>query len=223
MFTEALILDYDEQAFSASGLTVRLAGPYGYHSQWRYGVPNEPNIYHRGNLGGTARTLDMIDGACALEDGLVATNGYAVLPDDTIAMAGDWVAPRIEGNIDTYYFGYGYDAAGAVRDFYRLTGPQPLLPRWALGNWWSRYYAYSADRVPGADRALRGRGPAVQRRRRRHRLALDRRRPQVRHRLDRLLLEHRPLPRPAGLPRLAARARAEGHAEHPPGRRRPRV
>ena len=38
LFTEALILDYDEQAFSASGLTVRLAGPYGYHSQWRYGV-----------------------------------------------------------------------------------------------------------------------------------------------------------------------------------------
>jgi len=145
VFTEALILDYDEQAFSASGLTVRLSGPYGYHSQWRYGVPNEPNIYHRGNLGGTARTLDMIDGACALEDGLVASNGYAVLPDDTIAMAGDWVAPRIEGNTDTYYFGYGNDAAGAVRDFYRLTGPQPLLPRWALGNWWSRYYAYSAD------------------------------------------------------------------------------
>jgi hypothetical protein len=144
LFTEALILDYDERVFSASGLTVRLAGPYGYHSQWRYGVPNKPNIYHRGNLGGTARTLDMIDGACPLEDGLVATNGYAVLDDDTIALAGDWVAPRIEGNTDTYYFGYGHDAAGAVRDYYRLTGPQPLLPRWALGNWWSRYYAYSA-------------------------------------------------------------------------------
>ena len=142
--TEAVVLDYDELEFSAAGLTIRLAGPYGYHSQWRYGIPNEPNIYHLGNLGGTARTLDMIDGACELEDGLVASNGYAVLDDHTIALDGDWVAPRMEGNTDTYYFGYGSDAAGAVRDFYRLTGPQPLLPRWALGNWWSRYYAYSA-------------------------------------------------------------------------------
>lgn len=142
--TEAVVLDYDELEFSAAGLTIRLAGPYGYHSQWRYGIPNEPNIYHLGNLGGTARTLDMIDGACPLEDGLVATNGFAIIDDDTIALTEHWVAPRIEGNTDTYYFGYGHDAAGAVRDFYRLTGPQPLLPRWALGNWWSRYYAYSA-------------------------------------------------------------------------------
>jgi alpha-glucosidase (family GH31 glycosyl hydrolase) len=51
----------------------------------------------------------------------------------------------VPGNIDLYYFGYGYDIAGSVRDFYRLTGPQPLLPRWAFGNWWSRYYAYSAE------------------------------------------------------------------------------
>lgn len=29
--------------------------------------------------------------------------------------------------------------------FYRLSGPAPLLPRYALGNWWSRYYPYSAD------------------------------------------------------------------------------
>ena len=144
VFTGAVVLDYDEAEFSAAGLTIRLTGPYGYHSQWRYGIPNGPTIFEQGNLGGTARTLDMIDGACPLDDGLVATNGFAVLDDDTIALTGDWVAPRSEGNTDTYYFGYGHDAAGAVRDFYRLTGPQPLLPRWALGNWWSRYYAYSA-------------------------------------------------------------------------------
>ena len=32
----------------------------------------------------------------------------------------------------------------AVRDFYRLCGPAPMLPRYALGNWWSRYYPYDA-------------------------------------------------------------------------------
>src|SRR5690606_32311887 len=34
---------------------------------------------------------------------------------------------------------------GALRDFHALTGPVPLLPRYALGNWWSRYHPYSAD------------------------------------------------------------------------------
>jgi hypothetical protein len=145
LFTEALVLDYDEGPFSASGLKVRLAGGPGYHSEWRYGVEFRPSIWQQGNLGGTARTLDGVDGALPLEDGLVSTTGYAVLEDTTLALDEGWVAPRIGGNTDLYYFGYGSDAPGAVRDFYRLTGPQPLLPRWALGNWWSRYYAYSAQ------------------------------------------------------------------------------
>ena len=29
--------------------------------------------------------------------------------------------------------------------FYAVSGPPPVLPRWALGNWWSRYHRYSAD------------------------------------------------------------------------------
>ncbi|MGC3994218.1 MAG: glycoside hydrolase family 31 protein [Propionicimonas sp.] len=145
LFTGALVVDYDEGPFSASGLLVRQAGGLGYHSDWRYGVRFRPDKWQQGNLGGTARTLDGVDGALPLEDGLVSTTGYAVLEDTTLPLVDGWVAPRIEGNTDLYYFGYGKDAPGAVRDFYRLTGPQPLLPRWALGNWWSRYYAYSAS------------------------------------------------------------------------------
>ncbi len=146
LFTDALVLDYDEGPFSSSGLTVRLAGGPGYHSEWRYGVRFTPDAWQPGNLGGTARTLDGIDGGLPLEDGLVSTTGYAILDDTGLAFGEDgWVAPRIEGNTDLYYFGYGWDAPGAVRDFYRLSGPQPLPPRWALGNWWSRYHAYTAD------------------------------------------------------------------------------
>jgi hypothetical protein len=39
----------------------------------------------------------------------------------------------------------GHRYIEAVRDFYRLTGPTPLLPRFAMGNWWSRYYRYTQD------------------------------------------------------------------------------
>ena len=145
LFTEGLVLDYDEGPFSPSGLTIRQVGGNSYHSEWRYGVHFEASPWQAGNLGGTARTLDGVDGAVRLEDGLASTTGYAVLEDTGLALADGWVAPRIQGNLDLYYFGYGYDVAAAVRDFYRLSGPQPLLPRWALGNWWSRYYAYTAQ------------------------------------------------------------------------------
>lgn len=33
---------------------------------------------------------------------------------------------------------------GAFKAFYAVSGSQPLLPRWSRGNWWSRYYAYTA-------------------------------------------------------------------------------
>jgi alpha-glucosidase (family GH31 glycosyl hydrolase) len=146
LVTEALILDYDEGPFSASGLTIRLRGPFGPECQWRYGERFAPNQWRTGNFGGTARTLDEADGAVPLDDGVAGDIGYAIMDDSsTMALDGGWVAPRPPGNIDLYYFGHGSDAAGAVRDYYRLTGPQPLLPRWALGNWWSRYHAYSAD------------------------------------------------------------------------------
>lgn len=29
--------------------------------------------------------------------------------------------------------------------FYKLSGAVPLLPRYALGNWWSRYWKYSEE------------------------------------------------------------------------------
>ena len=35
-------------------------------SEWRYGVPS------RGNLGGTARTLDEVDGRCDLGTGILS-------------------------------------------------------------------------------------------------------------------------------------------------------
>ena len=56
-----------------------------------------------------------------------------------------WVSPRDGGGTDIYVFSYGNDYADALRAFYAVSGRTPVLPRWALGNWWSRYHAYSAD------------------------------------------------------------------------------
>jgi alpha-glucosidase (family GH31 glycosyl hydrolase) len=56
-----------------------------------------------------------------------------------------WFAPRREGNLDLYVFAYGRDYKRALKALYELTGSTPLLPRYALGNWWSRYHPYTAD------------------------------------------------------------------------------
>jgi len=50
-----------------------------------------------------------------------------------------WVAARQEGTSDVYLFAYGLDYRAALKAFYTVSGKAPLIPRWALGNWWSRY------------------------------------------------------------------------------------
>ncbi|MGN6088007.1 MAG: glycoside hydrolase family 31 protein, partial [Actinomycetales bacterium] len=56
-----------------------------------------------------------------------------------------WVTPRDGSRQDLYVFAYGRGHVDAVRALYEVSGQTPLLPRWALGNWWSRYHPYSAD------------------------------------------------------------------------------
>ena len=60
-----------------------------------------------------------------------------------------WVDARVPGRTDHYLFGYGRDYSAALRDFYKVSGDVPVVPRWALGNWWSRYHAYSDEEYLG--------------------------------------------------------------------------
>jgi alpha-glucosidase (family GH31 glycosyl hydrolase) len=112
---------------------------------WRIGDSDH------GNLGGTARTLDSADGALDPEAGLLSRDGW-VLVDDSATLVFDpdgWLQPRDPhpASRDLYFFGYGLDYSSCLRDFAKVAGPVPLIPRWALGNWWSRYWRYSADEL----------------------------------------------------------------------------
>ncbi len=42
-------------------------------------------------------------------------------------------------------FAFGRDYKQALKALYELSGHTPLLPRHALGNWWSRYHRYTAE------------------------------------------------------------------------------
>ncbi|WP_226343843.1 glycoside hydrolase family 31 protein [Agilicoccus flavus] len=137
--TERLHLTYDLEPFSSEGLFVQVKGGVSnYHSVWRYEQPVE------GNLGGTARTLDEVDGRTPLEPGVLSRMGVTVHDDSASLLLTDdgWLAPREPGRLDLYVFAYGRDYDAALRAFFALTGSQPVVPRFALGNWWSRYHPY---------------------------------------------------------------------------------
>lgn len=137
--TENVILTYKEnEEFSADTLSIRLKIEPA--STWNYGEEFE-------DLKGTTKTLDEAHGAVALERGVCSRNGFSVLDDSQTMLLNDsgWVEVREPHTIDCYFWGYGFNYLDAVKDFYRLTGTPPMLPAYALGNWWSRYHAYTQE------------------------------------------------------------------------------
>ena len=113
-------------------------------------------ITNEGNLGGTYRTLDRCNGDRFIGDhgkwhrvdlgyGVCSTTGVAVLDDSKTICLGDDGKPfdkKADGT-DEYVFAFGDNYREAVKALYSITGYVPMIPRFALGNWWSRYHAYS--------------------------------------------------------------------------------
>lgn len=143
--------------FTSNSLTVRYTGKNAAvkagqkSSEWHFG--DECVL----NMGGTARTLDGVDGACELESGVMSQGRIAVHDDSkSLIIAEDgWIDTRSDVGVDQYLFCYGmadgskYDYMGCLKEFYKLTGSVPLIPRYTLGNWWSRYHAYTQDEYEG--------------------------------------------------------------------------
>lgn len=103
--------------------------------------------FKKGNLKGTRRTLDVTFGRVKLVDGIVSRYGVA-LTDDSASLTllpDGTVSPRPQVEQDTYVYAYGCNYLSALRDFYRITGETPLIPRFCLGNWWSRFWRYTQD------------------------------------------------------------------------------
>ncbi|KJZ74906.1 hypothetical protein HIM_05637 [Hirsutella minnesotensis 3608] len=138
IFTSRFQVTYDRNEFTPGGFFVVVFGYSG--TRWRYGEVHE-------TLGGTTRTLDNVDGRAPLGPGVAARKGFAHLDDSKSFLFTDdgYFALRRPGlgRVDGYLFCYGHDYRESVQAFYKLSGNQPLLPRWTFGNWWSRYYEYS--------------------------------------------------------------------------------
>jgi alpha-glucosidase (family GH31 glycosyl hydrolase) len=111
---------------------------------WKFGDSSDKN------LKGTTRTLDFQDGEVPLESGLISRDGWSIVDDSQgLILENGWPTPRnaSPNSVDIYFFGYGLDYVSCLKDFRMISGPVPLIPRYILGNWWSRFWKYSEEDV----------------------------------------------------------------------------
>lgn len=130
LHTEHLHLHFEKGPFAPDRLYIELKGQYAvYGSRWHYGDQPE-------TLKGTSRTLDEVDGAMELQDGILSKAGYALLDDSASYLYDDESGFRARSypEVDLYFFGYGRDYLGALKDFYHLTGQPPTLATLCSGK-----------------------------------------------------------------------------------------
>jgi len=130
--------------FNASNLKINLKGS---NITW------SPGMKDTLNLKGTTTTLDGADGdkGVSLDDGLISRSGWSLIDDAGTPLLDDstqWIRNgRNDGSYDCYFFGYGHKYKKALYDFTLVSGKIPMVPRYILGYWWSRYWTYSDDEL----------------------------------------------------------------------------
>lgn len=145
--TEALTLRYarDSGPFTPDNLVITLArGDATVEARPDWSFSPQP-----GNLGGWRRGLDNERDPQPLFEGMLSRSGWYLLNDSntvlfTDAAAGFEQRPDHGGSYqDGYLFGYGLDYQQGLADLRTLTGAAPLLPKKALGVWFSRWWSYT--------------------------------------------------------------------------------
>lgn len=120
----------------------------------RISLNNTDKVWYFGqaearNFKGTAYSLDDTDGKVEYENGLYSTDGFVSIDDsNTLILNPDGTfVKRSDKRIDTYLFMYRKDFGFCLRDYFKLTGKPPLIPRYALGNWWFKNISYDTNMI----------------------------------------------------------------------------
>ncbi len=138
--TEYLIINYNKKEFTGSGLQIIQKKALDQDTIWRFQQPDNKN------LKGTCRTLDNVNGRTELIDGIISENGYGIIDDsESLILNKDGLVKERQQTTDIYFFGYGLEYREAIQDFYQLTGNYPQIPKYMLGNWWSRFWEYNDE------------------------------------------------------------------------------
>ena len=104
---------------------------------WYYGMPEVKNYGSPG--------FELFDKKkIKLKKSLFSLDGFVTI-DDSKSMVFEedgTLSKRNNDVIDIYLFIYLKDFSKCLEDYYKITGFTPLIPRYALGNWWSKNYKY---------------------------------------------------------------------------------
>ncbi|MDD4808576.1 MAG: glycoside hydrolase family 31 protein [Bacilli bacterium] len=108
----------------------------------RYWYYNHPEVR---NYGAPATLVTNKKGKLKFNKGLYSIDGFASIDDShsKIMEPTGTVKNRETKTIDIYLFVYLKDFELCLKDYFMITGFPALLPRYALGNWWSRNIVYN--------------------------------------------------------------------------------
>lgn len=115
----------------------------GTDRTWYYHHPEVKNYK------GSFISLDGNSDDASFRNGLYSADGFASIDDsyhDYYDESHNLVSRDGKG-IDIYLFIYGNDFTLALKDYFLLTGKPAMIPRYALGNWWSRDLDYKEDDI----------------------------------------------------------------------------
>ncbi len=111
-------------------------------------IGNDKTWYYRHpevrNYGASAYKLKN-DKDSKIQKGLYSLDGFASIDDSNSAYItenGEFIKNK-DKHIDIYVFLYGKDFYYCLNDYFMITGYPPLIPRYALGNWWNKAENYS--------------------------------------------------------------------------------
>lgn len=106
---------------------------------WYYGHPEVRN------LGAPAVRLSNSRGKYEFEKALYSSDGFASIDDSKtyILSENGVVVERDKECDDIYIFMYNKDFDMCLKDYFAITGYPALIPRYALGNWWSKNENYN--------------------------------------------------------------------------------
>ncbi len=123
-----------------SNLKIDLNGTDRY---WYYKHPEVKN--YKGNF----ISLDGTEEESRAENGLYSIDGFASIDDSNTLIYDEKgnILKRDGKGIDLYLFMYNNDFSLALKDYFKLTGNPAMIPRYALGNWWSRDLDYTQEEL----------------------------------------------------------------------------
>ena len=109
---------------------------------WYYKHPEVRNM--KGNISAYDIPLNSV-----FERGLYSVEGFASFDDseNKLLEKDGTLVDRVPGYVDVYVFMYDKDFKEALVDYFKITGFPELLPRYALGNWWSRNLPYNEEGI----------------------------------------------------------------------------